>query len=73
MTIFALAKKIRRKNEPWQKAIQRARIQHNRNKQKGGKPFISTARRALGATVKPEERDIGDTARAAMQGFFNTR
>ena len=58
MTIFALAKKIRRKNEPWQKAIQRARVQHNRNKQKGGTPtFMSTARKALGATDSPDARD----------------
>jgi hypothetical protein len=36
MTVFQLAKQIRRKNEPWQKAIQRAKIRYNKNKMTGG-------------------------------------
>lgn len=36
MTVFKLAKAIRRTNEPWQKAIQRAKIQYN-NKMTGGR------------------------------------
>lgn len=36
MTIFTLAKKIRKKNEPWQIAIHRAGIQYTKDKQKKG-------------------------------------
>jgi len=83
MTVFQLAKQIRRKNEPWQKAIQRARLRYHQNKMTGGQPTLADrarrtqiAERAMGAArgaAREVARAAGEVAvpiaSAAMAGM----
>jgi hypothetical protein len=57
MTVFQLAKQIRRKNEPWQKAIQRAKIRYNKNKMTGGTLTPEEHRANIEAKVRAAARE----------------
>jgi hypothetical protein len=71
MTVFQLAKQIRRKNEPWQKAIQRARLRYHQNKV-GGRPSTWDEIRAAARVAKENALGAAAAARGAAGEAVST-
>ena len=61
MTVFQLAKQIRRKNEPWQKAIQRAKIRYNKNKMTGGALTLEERKAEIARVAVAQARAYAQT------------